>query len=202
MPLQGISSKISRAQPPIILQFMDFWQRGNFSCDKIRWWSFFNSRRIITLEEKWGQMAPLASHSNITFLLGLKLYGSSSDITASWRLLSRWNPSTLKCIKNFYPTCILFSLGILILCKWKEAFGRLSGMSWIRYWNCKAPSHPSPTVVRFLVWTVALTPMGTYFRSRRFRKMHLENILPSPFWARSPGSSWSPWPSGGTLEGI
>ena len=63
-------------------------------------------------------------------------------------------------------------------------------------------SHPSPTVVRFLVWTVALTPMGTYFRSRRFRKMHLENILPSPFWARSSGSSWSPWPSGGTLEGI
>ena len=63
-------------------------------------------------------------------------------------------------------------------------------------------AHPSPTVVRFLVWTVALTPMGTYFRSRRFRKMHLENILPSPFWARSPGSSWSPWPSGGTLEGI
>ena len=79
----------------------------------------------------------------------------------------------------------------------------LQGTSDLKKWSSsRAFSHLSPTVVRFLVWTVALTPMGTYFRSRRFRKMHLENILPSPFWARSPGSSWSPWPSGGTLEGI
>ena len=43
-------------------------------------------------------------------------------------------------------------------------------------------AHPSPKVVRFLVWAVALTPTGTCFRSRAFRKRHLENILLSHFW--------------------
>ena len=47
---------------------------------------------------------------------------------------------------------------------------------------CLRPSHPSPTAVRFSVCAMALTPMGTWFRSRAFRKMHLENILPSHFW--------------------
>ena len=42
-------------------------------------------------------------------------------------------------------------------------------------------AHPSPTAVRFSVCAMALTPMGTWFRSRAFRKMHLENILPSYF---------------------
>ena len=58
------------------------------------------------------------------------------------------------------------------------------------------PSHPSRVVVRILVWAVALTPMGTFFRLRRLRKKHLENILPSRFWERGPRSSWRTGPSG------
>ena len=43
--------------------------------------------------------------------------------------------------------------------------------------------------------------LETYYRSRTFRKMHLENIPSSRFGERPPWSPWSPWPSGGTLEG-
>ena len=58
----------------------------------------------------------------------------------------------------------------------------LPSISYIVLFVMLHKAHPSPTAVRFLVWAMALTPMGTWFRSRAFRKMHLENILPSHFW--------------------
>ena len=46
--------------------------------------------------------------------------------------------------------------------------------------------HPSWTEVSFLVWTMTKTTCGSYSRSRRFRKMHFENILPRASWDRDP----------------
>ena len=44
--------------------------------------------------------------------------------------------------------------------------------------------HPSWTEVSFLVWTTTKTTSGSYSGSRRFRKMHFENILPRASWDR------------------
>ena len=72
-----------------------------------------------------------------------------------------------------------------------------SGKVWVKTKKCilifftfghhlTSPPRPSWTEFSFLVWTMTKTTSGSYSRSRRLRKMHLENILLRASWDRDP----------------
>ena len=76
--------------------------------------------------------------------------------------------------------------------RWKIGEKQLTPL----YWGGHCSPHPSWMEVSFLVWPMAETTWGTSFRLRRFRKMHLENILPRGSRDRDPrypkGVPWDP----------
>ena len=73
----------------------------------------------------------------------------------------------------FHPTVMKHFLGLLVV-------------AFVLQLCTEATPHPSWTEVSFLVLTMTKTTCGSYSRSRRLRKMHLENILPRASWDRDP----------------